>query len=92
MFGNGFVGPNSLALALQRYPDAAGSASAVLGFFQFSLAAVMSPLAGIGGTRDALPMALLILVLPSAALVCQAVLSSPASHRREAALVVPPIS
>ena len=64
MFGNGFVGPNSVALALQRYPHAAGSASAVLGFLQFSLAALVAPLAGIGGTHDAIPMAVLILLLP----------------------------
>jgi MFS transporter, DHA1 family, multidrug resistance protein len=92
MFGNGFVGPNSLALALQRYPDAAGSASAVLGFFQFSLAAIISPLAGIGGTQDALPMALLILVLPLAALLSQALLSGPSSHRPETVLAVPPVA
>jgi MFS transporter, DHA1 family, multidrug resistance protein len=90
MFGSGFVGPNSLALALQRYPHATGSAAAVLGFFQFSLAAVISPLAGIGGTRDALPMALLILVLPSAALLSQALLSYPSARRPDAALVVAP--
>jgi MFS transporter, DHA1 family, multidrug resistance protein len=68
MFGCGFVGPNSVALALQRYPQAAGTASAVLGSFQFVLAALAAPLAGIGGTADALPMALLITVLPCAAL------------------------
>jgi DHA1 family bicyclomycin/chloramphenicol resistance-like MFS transporter len=68
MFGCGFVGPNSVALALQRYPHAAGAASAVLGSFQFVLAALVAPLAGIGGTADALPMALLITVLPCAAL------------------------
>ena len=32
------------------------------------LAALVAPLAGIGGTADALPMALLITVLPCAAL------------------------
>ena len=68
MFGCGFVGPNSVALALQRYPQAAGAASAVLGSFQFAVAALVAPLAGIGGTADALPMALLITVLPFAAL------------------------
>jgi MFS transporter, DHA1 family, multidrug resistance protein len=68
MFGFGFVGPNAVALALQRYPDAAGAASAVLGSFQFILAALVAPLAGVGGTSDAVPMAVLILVLPLAAL------------------------
>jgi DHA1 family bicyclomycin/chloramphenicol resistance-like MFS transporter len=68
MFGCGFVGPSSVALALQRYPHAAGAASAVLGSFQFVLAGLAAPLAGIGGTSDALPMALLVTVLPLAAL------------------------
>jgi MFS transporter, DHA1 family, multidrug resistance protein len=68
MYGFGFVGPNAVALALHRYPQAAGTASAVLGSFQFVLAALIAPLAGIGGTSDALPMAVLILVLPAAAL------------------------
>jgi MFS transporter, DHA1 family, multidrug resistance protein len=77
MFGNGFVGPNSVSLALQRYPNAAGSASAVLGFFQFSIAAMVAPLAGVGGTHDALPMALLILVLPVAALTLRLALAGP---------------
>ena len=68
MFGCGFVGPNAVALALQRYPHAAGSASAVLGSFQFVFAAAVAPLAGVGGTADAVPMAVLILGLPIAAL------------------------
>jgi MFS transporter, DHA1 family, multidrug resistance protein len=75
MFGCGFVGPNSVALALQRYPQSAGAASAVLGSFQFALAAVAAPLAGIGGTADALPMAVLITVLPIAALTSRILLS-----------------
>jgi DHA1 family bicyclomycin/chloramphenicol resistance-like MFS transporter len=74
MFGCGFVGPSSVALALQRYPQAAGAASAVLGSFQFVLAGLAAPLAGIGGTSDALPMALLITALPLAALTIRFVL------------------
>ena len=53
MFGCGFVGPNAVALALQRYPEAAGAASAVLGSFQFVLAAAVAPLAGVSGTAEA---------------------------------------
>ncbi len=75
MFGCGFVGPNASALALQRYPDAAGAAAAVVGSFQFLLAAFVAPLAGVGGTSDAVPMSLLILTLPSAALVARTLLS-----------------
>jgi DHA1 family bicyclomycin/chloramphenicol resistance-like MFS transporter len=75
MFGNGFVSPNSSALALQRYPDAAGAAAAVLGAVQFLLAALVAPVAGVGGAFDALPMSLLIVGLPAAALAIRAVLS-----------------
>jgi DHA1 family bicyclomycin/chloramphenicol resistance-like MFS transporter len=82
MFGFGFVGPNSAALAMQRYPQAAGSASAVLGSFQFGLAAVIAPLAGAGGTADAMPMAALILTLPMAALASRLLLA----RRPEAAI------
>ena len=74
MFGFGFVGPNSAALAMQRYPQAAGSAAAVLGSFQFGLAAVVAPLAGAGGVKDALPMVLLVLILPVAALAARLLL------------------
>ena len=81
MFGCGFVGPNSVALALQRYPRAAGSASAVLGSFQFLLAALAAPLAGLGGTADALPMAVLVTVLPLAALISRIFLSGPGTRQ-----------
>ena len=79
MFGFGFVGPNSAALAMQRYPQAAGSAAAVLGSFQFGMAAIIAPLAGAGGTADALPMVALILALPVAALASRLLLAGPAS-------------
>jgi DHA1 family bicyclomycin/chloramphenicol resistance-like MFS transporter len=82
MFGCGFVGPNAIALALQRYPQSAGAASAVLGSFQFLLAAVVAPLAGVRGTRDALPMALLILTLPILALGSRVLLAGPPAEHR----------
>jgi len=85
MFGFGFVGPNSAALAMQRYPQMAGSAAAVLGSFQFGMAAVIAPLAGAGGTADALPMVTLILVLPVAAILSRLLLAGPA-RRQQAAI------
>jgi MFS transporter, DHA1 family, multidrug resistance protein len=75
MFGFGFVGPNSAALAMQRYPKAAGSAAAVLGSFQFGMAALIAPLAGAGGTKDAFPMVALVLGLPVAALAARLLLT-----------------
>jgi DHA1 family bicyclomycin/chloramphenicol resistance-like MFS transporter len=74
-FGWGFVGPSSLGLAMHRYPQSAGAASALLGSFQFIIGSAIAPLAGAGGTADALPMALLMLTLPVAALGCRLLLA-----------------
>jgi DHA1 family bicyclomycin/chloramphenicol resistance-like MFS transporter len=74
-FGWGFVGPSALGLAMHRYPQSAGAASAVLGSFQFIIGSAIAPLAGAGGTADALPMALLMLTLPVAALASRLLLS-----------------
>jgi MFS transporter, DHA1 family, multidrug resistance protein len=89
MFGFGFVGPNSAALAMQRYPQAAGSAAAVLGSFQFGMAAIIAPLAGAGGTADALPMVALILALPVAAIASRLLLAGPARRQQAIRAEVP---
>ncbi|MBV9659979.1 MAG: multidrug effflux MFS transporter [Acidimicrobiales bacterium] len=75
MFGWGFVSPNAAGLALHRYPGAAGAAAAVIGAFQFVTGAVFAPLTGVGGTSDAVPMALLMLTMPVGALVGLSLLS-----------------
>lgn len=59
----GFVMPNATALALAPYPHVAGSASALLGVLQFLLGAAVAPLAGIAGSRSAVPMAVTIAAL-----------------------------
>jgi DHA1 family bicyclomycin/chloramphenicol resistance-like MFS transporter len=59
----GMVLPNATALALANYPSMAGSASALLGTFQFSIGAAIAPLVGIAGTSTALPMAVAIAAL-----------------------------
>ncbi|WP_218854838.1 multidrug effflux MFS transporter [Paractinoplanes atraurantiacus] len=64
----GVMGP-SAALAMGHVRSVAGRASAVLGFSQFGLGAVVSPLVGLGGERSALAPAL---VMASAALVASA--------------------
>jgi MFS transporter, DHA1 family, multidrug resistance protein len=53
---NGFVSPNAVALALDDFPHAAGSASALLGVLQFSVGAVAAPLVGVAGPHNDLPM------------------------------------
>jgi DHA1 family bicyclomycin/chloramphenicol resistance-like MFS transporter len=64
----GLVSPNATALALTEHPETAGSASALLGLLQFVVGAVAAPLVGVAGADDALPMAITIAVLASAAL------------------------
>jgi DHA1 family bicyclomycin/chloramphenicol resistance-like MFS transporter len=76
LFGSGFLGPNALALALQRYPDAAGTASALMGAVQFGFGGLLAPLGGLGGRTDAFPVVVLMLVLPSAALLLRLVPAS----------------
>jgi DHA1 family bicyclomycin/chloramphenicol resistance-like MFS transporter len=56
----GLILPNATALALELHPDAAGSASGGIGVAQFTVAAALAPLVGVGGAHTALPMALVI--------------------------------
>lgn len=53
----GLVLPNSTALALERHRDSSGTASALLGAVQYAMGAAAAPLAGLGGSGSALPMA-----------------------------------
>ncbi|WZH38726.1 MAG: multidrug effflux MFS transporter [Microbacterium enclense] len=73
----GLVFGNATSLALDAVPRAAGSASAVLGAAQFGLAAVVSPLVGIGGEDTAAPLAIVMLASAATAAGAFAV-----AHRR----------
>ncbi|MEU7896443.1 hypothetical protein AB0B45_26745 [Nonomuraea sp. NPDC049152] len=64
----GLVFANATALAIGRVPYAAGAASAVLGTLQHALAAVVAPLVGLGGDRDAVAMAVGMVTLAALAL------------------------
>ncbi|MGZ0147413.1 multidrug effflux MFS transporter [Kribbella sp. WER1] len=68
MTAQGFVGPNAGALASARVPDHPGTGSALLGFLQWCMAGVIAPLAGLGGERSAVPMAVIVLVLSALSL------------------------
>lgn len=57
----GFVFSNATTLALQETGGHAGTGSAFLGFLQFTLAAVVSPLVGLRGEGTAAPMAMTML-------------------------------
>lgn len=57
----GFVFGNATALATDQVKEHAGSGSAIIGALQFTLAAVASPLVGLAGEDNAVPMALVML-------------------------------
>ena len=62
-----FVMPNSTALALADQAKVAGTAAALLGVIQFLVGGLAAPLVGLGGTGSALPMAVVMLSLATAA-------------------------
>jgi DHA1 family bicyclomycin/chloramphenicol resistance-like MFS transporter len=57
---NGFVSANAMALAMNDFPHAAGTAAALVGVMQYSIGATAAPLTGLGGPSNALPMALVM--------------------------------
>lgn len=58
----GLVLPNAQAMALDRHPESAGTAAALLGSAQFGVGAIAGPLVGVAGTETAVPMSLVITV------------------------------
>jgi MFS transporter, DHA1 family, multidrug resistance protein len=77
----GMIFPNSTALAMQSHPEAAGTASALVGSIQFVLGAVVAPLVGLGGAQTALPMGVVM-----ATCACAAVLVAALTLRHAAQL------
>jgi len=65
----GFSSPDSTALALSRHPKVAGSASAYFGTLRLGLAALATPLVGLGGGVSARPMAVVIAAASTGAMV-----------------------
>ncbi|MEV7784698.1 multidrug effflux MFS transporter [Streptomyces sp. NPDC088106] len=70
MSAMGITMPNTQTLALMRTRHAAGSASALLGTTSFLIAAIASPLVGVGGEDTAVPMAVVQLASALIALAC----------------------
>jgi DHA1 family bicyclomycin/chloramphenicol resistance-like MFS transporter len=60
IFSLGFVGANAMACGLSRYPERAGTASALSGTVQFSIGAACGALVGALNDGSALPMAAVI--------------------------------
>ncbi|MFE9570914.1 multidrug effflux MFS transporter [Streptomyces sp. NPDC006692] len=77
MSAMGLAMPNTNAQALMRTPNAAGSASALLGTSSFLIGAIASPLVGIAGEATAVPMAVVQLASAVAALLCFLLLCRP---------------
>jgi MFS transporter, DHA1 family, multidrug resistance protein len=65
----GMIIPNATALALAPHARVAGSASGLIGIFQFTVGALAAPLVGVAGTDSAYPMAIVIALLGGASLV-----------------------
>jgi DHA1 family bicyclomycin/chloramphenicol resistance-like MFS transporter len=68
MSSNGFIAPNATALAMNDFPESAGSASALLGLLQFSIGAAVAPLVGLGGANTGVPMGIVMATMGLAAL------------------------
>lgn len=71
----GLIMPNSMALALGDYGQVAGTAAALIGLAQHLIGAAAAPFAGVAGTGNATPMAVVIAILGVATLLSFALLS-----------------
>lgn len=71
----GVLTPNAATLAMARYAESAGSASAVLGVTRFVVAGSMAPLVGAGGSASVVPMIVVIAGASVSALVVGLVLT-----------------
>lgn len=76
----GLVMGNATSLALSAVPEASGSGSAVLGFLQFGLAGLVSPLVSINGEMDPTPLAVVMLI--ASVIASAAIAASPAKAYR----------
>jgi MFS transporter, DHA1 family, multidrug resistance protein len=61
MVAQGLININGGALASAEVPEHPGTSSAVLGLVQWTTAGVVAPIAGLGGSGTAVPMALLMI-------------------------------
>ncbi|CAG7636746.1 Bcr/CflA family multidrug efflux MFS transporter [Paenibacillus allorhizosphaerae] len=71
----GIVSTSGTSLALQKYGQSAGSASALLGLLSFIIGGVVSPLVGLGGSGTAVPMGIVIAVAETGAVLCYLLLA-----------------
>ncbi|MEV4639010.1 multidrug effflux MFS transporter [Actinoplanes sp. NPDC049548] len=72
----GMVTPNATALALDRHPERAGTAAALMGGIQAVVAALATPLVGFGDPGKGVPMGVAILACAVVALLAVLLLTS----------------
>ena len=77
----GFIPANAISLAMADHGEVAGSASALLGVFQFGLAGLVAPIVGAAGNETALPMAVVVLALSLMSLAAAALMTGAQSRR-----------
>jgi DHA1 family bicyclomycin/chloramphenicol resistance-like MFS transporter len=65
----GMVSPNAAALAMSGHPSTGGSASGLVGLTGFALGGAIAPVVGVGGSHDALPMAIVMVAMGLSGLV-----------------------
>jgi DHA1 family bicyclomycin/chloramphenicol resistance-like MFS transporter len=61
MVAQGLINSNGGALASAEVPEHPGTSSAVLGLVQWTTAGIVAPVAGLGGSNTAVPMAVLMI-------------------------------
>jgi DHA1 family bicyclomycin/chloramphenicol resistance-like MFS transporter len=71
----GMVFPNSVALALDRHPDLAGSASALMGALQSTISTIAGPIVALLGAASGVPMAAVMFGFALLSLVTSALLT-----------------
>lgn len=69
MVALGLIWGNAGALAADAVPEHPGTGSAVLGMLQWGTAGIAAPLAGLGGSRTAVPMAVLMVLGAAASIL-----------------------
>ncbi|WP_051114225.1 Bcr/CflA family multidrug efflux MFS transporter [Actinopolymorpha alba] len=77
----GMVGPNAVALGLSYHPEAAGTASALMGTLQFAIGAAVGPLVTVSEVRSAVPMAVVVLACAAIGLVARLALTGASRAR-----------
>ncbi len=84
MVALGLIWGNAGALAADAVPEHPGTGSAVLGMLQWATAGIAAPLAGLGGSGTAVPMAVMMAVGAAVSIVGLIVIARPQPVARSA--------